>query len=64
MKQPQSSDVVLPEGTQSSPPEAEVLRSIRDTAYGIVEVVIHQSRIVQITRSEKVRFDPPRHDAR
>lgn len=45
-------------------PEAEVLRAIRDTAYGTVEVVVHQSRIVQITRSEKVRFDPPHHDAR
>jgi hypothetical protein len=37
--------------------EAEVLRAIRDTRFGSVEVVIHQSRIVQITRSEKVRFD-------
>ena len=37
--------------------EAEVLRAIRDTRFGTVEVVVHQSRIVQITRSEKVRFD-------
>ena len=37
--------------------EAEVLRAIRETRFGSVEVVIHQSRIVQITRSEKVRFD-------
>ena len=37
--------------------EAEVLRAIRETHFGTVEVVIHQSRIVQITRSEKVRFD-------
>ena len=34
-----------------------VLQAIRDTAFGTVEVVVHQSRIVQITRSEKVRFD-------
>ncbi|QNN46073.1 YezD family protein [Thermomonas brevis] len=45
-------------------PEAEVLRAIRDTAYGTVEIVVHQSRIVQITRSEKVRFDQTHHDAR
>lgn len=45
-------------------PEAEVLRAIRDTAYGTVEIVVHQSRIVQITRSEKVRFDQTLHDAR
>ena len=37
--------------------EAEVLRAIRETHFGTVEVVIHQSRIVQITRSEKVRFE-------
>lgn len=37
--------------------EAEVLRAIRETQFGTVEVVVHQSRIVQITRSEKVRFE-------
>ncbi len=38
-------------------PEAEVLRAIRDTAFGTVEVTVHGSRIVQIVRSEKTRFD-------
>ena len=38
--------------------EQDVLRAIRDTSFGTVEVVVHQSRIVQITRSEKQRFDP------
>jgi hypothetical protein len=37
--------------------ERDVLQAIRDTRYGTVEVTVHQSRIVQITRSEKVRFD-------
>lgn len=37
--------------------EAEVLRAIRDTRFGTVEIVVHQSRIVQITRSEKLRFE-------
>lgn len=64
MKQPPSDPAPAPAGAQASPPEAEVLRAIRDTAYGTVEVVVHQSRIVQITRSEKVRFDPSHHDAR
>lgn len=57
MNQPQSEPL-------QAAPEAEVLRAIRDTAYGTVEVVVHQSRIVQITRSEKVRFDQPQYDAR
>ena len=52
--------------TQTSPPqpppsatqpELELLRAIREMAFGTVEVTVHQSRIVQITRSEKVRFD-------
>ena len=37
--------------------EADVLRAIRDTQFGTIEIVVHQSRIVQITRSEKHRFD-------
>jgi hypothetical protein len=36
--------------------ELAVLRAIRDTAFGTVEVTVHQSRIVQITRSEKLRL--------
>jgi len=40
--------------------EQDVLRAIRDTSFGIVEVVVHQSRIVQITRSEKQRFEAAR----
>lgn len=54
----------MPVAALHSPLEAEVLRAIRDTAYGTIEVVVHQSRIVQITRSEKLRFDSPQHDPR
>lgn len=39
--------------------EAAVIRAIRGTAFGAVEVVLHQARIVQVVRSEKTRFDPP-----
>ncbi len=34
----------------------EILRSIRSISYGSVEIVIHDSRIVQIERKEKFRF--------
>jgi hypothetical protein len=64
MKQPQSDAAPAPAGAQAASPEAEVLRAIRDTAYGTIKVVVHQSRIVQITRSEKVRFDQTHHDVR
>ena len=34
-----------------------VLQAVRGTRYGSVEVVIHDGRVVQIERREKVRFD-------
>ena len=36
--------------------ELAVLKAIRDIAYGTIEVTVHQSKIVQITRSEKLRL--------
>ncbi len=37
--------------------EVAVIRAIRGTAFGAIEVVLHQARIVQVVRSEKTRFD-------
>ena len=37
--------------------ELAVLRAIRDTSYGAVEVVLHQSRIVQVVKTEKIRLE-------
>jgi hypothetical protein len=47
-----------PESVDNGPSghEHEVLQAIRNTAFGTIEVTVHQSRIVQITRSEKLRF--------
>ena len=36
----------------------EILRALTEIRYGSVEVVIHDSRIVQIERREKVRLGP------
>ncbi|MCG3195829.1 MAG: YezD family protein [Candidatus Omnitrophica bacterium] len=43
--------------------EKEILNSLRGIRFGSVEVVIHDSRVVQIERKEKFRFDtaPERH---
>jgi hypothetical protein len=38
--------------------ERAVLAAIRDTSYGAVEVVMHQARIVQIVKTEKLRLEP------
>ena len=37
--------------------ERAVVQAIRNTAYGAVEVTLHQMRIVQIVRTEKVRLE-------
>ena len=37
--------------------DAEVIRAIRNIRYGSVEITIHDSRVVQIERKEKRRFE-------
>ena len=37
--------------------EREILEAVRAIRYGSVEVVIHDSKVVQVIRTEKVRFD-------
>jgi hypothetical protein len=34
----------------------EILRSIKSVRFGSVEITIHDSRVVQIERKEKLRF--------
>ena len=35
----------------------KIMDAIEDVRYGSVEVTIHESRVVQIERKEKIRFD-------
>ena len=42
-------------------PEEQVLRAVHGLKFGSVEIVIHQGRIVQIERREKLRFEETRH---
>ena len=37
--------------------ERHVLNSLQQIRFGSLEIVVHESRIVQIERSEKLRFD-------
>lgn len=37
--------------------EVEILQAVKDINYGSVEIIIHDSRVVQIERKEKLRFD-------
>jgi hypothetical protein len=36
----------------------EIARSIQNVRFGSVEITIHDSRVVQIERKEKLRFAP------
>lgn len=47
-----------------SPQEQAVLETLRATPYGTVEVVLHQSRIVQVVKTEKVKLDSEPSPAR
>jgi hypothetical protein len=35
----------------------EILRALQEIRYGSVEIVIHDSQVVQIERKEKIRID-------
>ena len=37
--------------------EADILRQLRSLRYGTLEVQVHDARVVQIERRERVRFD-------
>ncbi len=37
--------------------ERHILASLRQIRFGSLEIVVHDSKIVQVERSEKVRFD-------
>jgi len=39
--------------------DSRILQAVRSLDYGSVEVVVHDSRVVQIERREKVRLDKP-----
>lgn len=44
-------------GDDLEPALREIIRAIRGVSFGSVEVIIHNSRVVQIERKEKVRLD-------
>lgn len=48
------------EATRQNPPDPEaeslILKAVRSIRYGSVEVVIHNSKVVQVERREKHRF--------
>ena len=49
-------DAAPPVGMPLNEHERAVIAALREIAFGEVEVVVHNARIVQITRSQKFRF--------
>jgi hypothetical protein len=47
------------EGTRGQPTADQILKAIEGIRYGSIEVIIHNSRVVQIERKEKLRFETP-----
>jgi len=45
-----------PNGSAEDPVVREVLAALRGLRYGSVEIVVHDSEVVQIERREKVRL--------
>ena len=50
-----------PTDARQAPPEELVgtlVRLIREVRFGSIEIVVHEGRITQIERREKIRFGP------
>jgi hypothetical protein len=61
-----TSHTTTPAGAESAPPDRlplppallhELREALRAIRYGTIELVIHDGRVVQLERREKVRFD-------
>jgi hypothetical protein len=51
------SDQVVANSGKANKPELLIAELLKDLRYGSLEIVVHDGRIVQIERKEKLRFD-------
>jgi hypothetical protein len=49
-----------PKRTNDIPWQELVAQKVASLHYGVVQIVIHDSRVVQVESTERFRFDPPR----
>jgi hypothetical protein len=49
---------------QSERLKDKILRALSGIRYGSVEIIVHEGRVVQIERTEKLRLDPASSDKR
>jgi hypothetical protein len=50
----ETESMIVREGSEI---EREILKALRTIRYGSVAITIHDSKVVQVERTEKVRFD-------
>jgi hypothetical protein len=52
------------DSTKSAAPEwlQLVLSKVESLHYGVVQIVVHDHHVTQIERTEKTRFDSPKHN--
>jgi hypothetical protein len=53
----------LAEAAPATPWLSVVTDSVKSIRYGVVQIVIHDSRVVQVERTERTRFDVPQSTA-
>jgi hypothetical protein len=41
-----------------------VAQQVRSLRFGVVEIIVHDSRVIQIEKTEKLRLDKPPGEAR
>ena len=41
-----------------------VVQNVKSLRYGVVEIVVHDSRVIQIEKTERVRLDKPATETR
>jgi hypothetical protein len=41
-----------------------VAQQVRSLRFGVVEIIVHDSRVIQIEKTEKLRLDKPPTEAR
>ena len=53
---PEGRRTVEIKGQDESRIQEEILRAVREVKFGSVEIVIHDAKVVQVERREKIRF--------
>jgi hypothetical protein len=56
---PAEEEAPAPEAVTVAPWLTLVAEKVKSMHYGVVQIVVHDSKVVQIERTERTRFDAP-----